>query len=1150
MKRKFLKYSLFLLIISFSLFSWAQNEPNDCVNAITVCSSDVFSSNASGIGNAQEINFCGGGESNSIWIKFTAIQSGNLGFDLIPTNPDIQIDYDFWVFGPNKTCGNLGNPIRCSTTNPEAAGATTNYTGMNSSSSATQQGPGAQGTGYVKWLTVTAGQTYYLAIDRPVGDSDFNINWIGTPNLFSPPPAISSVPDQHACETLGADQSSFDLSLINSIVSSTPSQVNITYHESASDALTAANPISITAPYLNTSNPQTLYIRVTDPATSCFSMTNFQLVVDASTTAQAQLTTAPICSGENYVITLQGTPGATVSYIVDTGNTQTIVLSSSGSAIVQGVANQSFVFHLVSSYIVGAGGVPLCQRNINQDVQVTIQLIPFVNISGTTQLCLNNQAPVTFTGTPDATVIYNINGGANQQIQLDANGLASLISPALTSDQIYSLVSIQTNGIPSCNVPAIGTATLAVIQNPTASISSLGPICAGSSSTLNFTGTPNGLVTYLDATSTAQNIQLDNAGVASVSTGVLLQASSFTLSNITVSGTPSCSQSLSGFTTVIVLTKPDGSIGITTPTVCQNDPSAEITFSGVAGISPFTFIYTLDGGAPQTLVSLSTTAQLSVPTQQVGAHVYQLLHIQSSGPVQCETDLSQSVTLTVLPSPTANISASSLTVCEQGPSPLITFTGLTGQSPFTFLYELNGQPQSIQTQAGLASIDLPVSTLNPGLYNFNLIRVTDGGVVGCSQNQSSIVAISVESLPSAHLTLSTPNVCANSTLAKVKVVVDSGTAPYTIVYTDPQNMVQTLVTSTISTELPVNTSIVGPQVFTLQSITSGNNLLCSSILSNAVTLNVTNGLQITVPPSLEICDDNNDGFSCDFQLSNLISSIIGTNSNWLVSFHETMTDAENGVNPIPLNGYCSINPWVQTIYILVKDPSLDCPALSSYQIIVHPQPIVAIPSVPYALCDDNTDGAVAFDLTGYGPTILDTLLPADYTVSYYLTEAEALAGTGALTGTNAYVSISKTIYVRVQNNLTGCFKVVPLALQVNPLPILPFPLASYNLCDYVTLGDNQEPFDLDGQSPLILNGQTGIAVSFYQTAFDAQGGDLSTSIPSPYTAGPVQTIHVRAQNTTTGCFRTSTMDIRVNPLPQLVPMTLPLTVCDSDQDGV
>ncbi|OYU92505.1 MAG: hypothetical protein CFE21_23385, partial [Bacteroidetes bacterium B1(2017)] len=42
----------------------------------------------------------------------------------------------------------------------------------------------------------------------------------------------------------------------------------------------------------------------------------------------------------------------------------------------------------------------------------------------------------------------------------------------------------------------------------------------------------------------------------------------------------------------------------------------------------------------------------------------------------------------------------------------------------------------------------------------------------------------------------------------------------------------------------------------------------------------------------------------------------------------------------------------------------------------------------------------------------------------------------------------------------------------------------------------------------------------------------------------------RAQNTTTGCFRTSTMDIRVNPLPQLVPMTLPLTVCDSDQDGV
>ena len=76
----------------------AQNEPNDCVDAITVCGNGTFASNADGLGDIQEVSGCGGQEHNSIWLKINIAQSGTLGFNLIPDNPDINVDYDFWVF--------------------------------------------------------------------------------------------------------------------------------------------------------------------------------------------------------------------------------------------------------------------------------------------------------------------------------------------------------------------------------------------------------------------------------------------------------------------------------------------------------------------------------------------------------------------------------------------------------------------------------------------------------------------------------------------------------------------------------------------------------------------------------------------------------------------------------------------------------------------------------------------------------------------------------------------------------------------------------------------------------------------------------------------------------------------------------------------
>lgn len=122
-------------------------------------------------------------ENNSLWLRFTIETGGTLGFNLIPASTAISEDYDFMIFGPNVSCGNLGSPIRCSSTNPQAAGSPNNHTGMNGSNFDISEGPGDQGNNWIQWLTVTAGQSYFLLIDRPLGNSAFTLNWTGTATL-------------------------------------------------------------------------------------------------------------------------------------------------------------------------------------------------------------------------------------------------------------------------------------------------------------------------------------------------------------------------------------------------------------------------------------------------------------------------------------------------------------------------------------------------------------------------------------------------------------------------------------------------------------------------------------------------------------------------------------------------------------------------------------------------------------------------------------------------------------------------------------------------------------------------------------------------------------------------------------------------------
>ncbi|SDX27436.1 gliding motility-associated C-terminal domain-containing protein [Lutibacter oricola] len=299
-----MKKIILLLFLNF-IISFTLNAQNDCVDAIVVCGNSGYTDlEASGFGT-QELsgsNTCSSQENHSIWLKLNINTGGTLGFTLRPNSSAITEDFDFFIFGPNVNCGNIGQAIRCSTTNPQAAGQSNNFTGLNGTETDTAEGPGAAGNSFVQWLTVNDGDSYFLVVDRPIGTSNFDITWSGTAT-FSEAPTINmptgNTLDIEQCDTDGTldNISTFNL-LVNNSTIGTQSNVVATYYTSNNDATLGVNPITNPSNYQNTSTTQTIYQRLTNTVTECFSVIDFTLTVNSGVTFNPAID-IPSCDYDN-----------------------------------------------------------------------------------------------------------------------------------------------------------------------------------------------------------------------------------------------------------------------------------------------------------------------------------------------------------------------------------------------------------------------------------------------------------------------------------------------------------------------------------------------------------------------------------------------------------------------------------------------------------------------------------------------------------------------------------------------------------------------------------------------------------------------------------------------------------------------------------
>ena len=172
----------------------------------------------------------------------------------------------------------------------------------------------------------------------------------------------------------------------------------------------------------------------------------------------------------------------------------------------------------------------------------------------------------------------------------------------------------------------------------------------------------------------------------------------------------------------------------------------------------------------------------------------------------------------------------------------------------------------------------------------------------------------------------------------------------------------------------------------------------------------------------------------------------------------------------------------------------------------------------------------------------------------------ALLGTGAVTGGTWAPSLSSgnnnynpsidpggiyTYSIPATGICETAFAEVNVTKNLKPLIA---PITNYSLCDDNADGNDTNgsvTFDLTTKTSDILNGQTGINVTYHTSPLDATNGVGSiTSIPTTD-----RTIYVRLQNATTSCFATTSFELKVLALP-VINNSIILKQCDTDNDAI
>ncbi|WP_339625079.1 choice-of-anchor L domain-containing protein [uncultured Winogradskyella sp.] len=301
---------------------------------------------------------------------------------------------------------------------------------------------------------------------------------------------------------------------------------------------------------------------------------------------------------------------------------------------------------------------------------------------------------------------------------------------------------------------------------------------------------------------------------------------------------------------------------------------------------------------------------------------------------------------------------------------------------------------------------------------------------------------------------------------------------------------------------------------------------------------------IIAPTPLDVCDDQTaDGFTAiDLNIKN--DEITNGQTNLVVTYHSNASDATTGSNAIPM-------PFVNTsineqVFVSVQNPQTGCISTTTLDISVLDNPVINMDDHYIDACDIDHDGFAEFDLTTIIPDVLQGL--SDVTVTFHETNEDALSGANPIADDTNYTNIvnsEQLVYIRVENNSTGCASVTPIEIHTNLL-LTATNINNVTRCDVDN--DNNEEFNLENIAIGIINDLDTVTVEFYLTEEDRdnQINAIDQSITFIPTANP-QTVFIGLASDT--CTDVDDIDFILVPVQEFDPISMQ-TVCDENQDGL
>jgi PKD repeat protein len=383
----------------------------------------------------------------------------------------------------------------------------------------------------------------------------------------------------------------------------------------------------------------------------------------------------PVCAGDDVILTISGDLNDATNWRIFTGSCggTSIGTTTTGSFTVNNVTSNT------TYYVKGEGTA--CDACISScgEVTVTVNALPACDISGSSVVCKSQNdipydAPIGL-----ASYAWSVIAG-DASIDGDDDVQSIDVDPG-NSD--FTLQVVVTDGNGCTNTCSFPVSVFEAPAQPTAITGNTSP-CIGDVETYEVVNDPN-------VTSYSWSLPTGWSG-SSTTNSITVTVGSST-GTIQVTPTNQCGNGTSQ--TLVISTvypKPTATISGTT-SVCENDPSPDITFTGSGGTAPYTFTYNINGGSNQSVTTTGMNSSVTVPapTGTTGTFVYTLTAVEDAN---CENTASGTATVTVADPPVADFTPLATTV---GVGNVVNFIDQSSGGSLTYSWTFAGGSPNTST---------------------------------------------------------------------------------------------------------------------------------------------------------------------------------------------------------------------------------------------------------------------------------------------------------------------------------------------------------------------------------------------------------------------------------------------------------------------